>query len=160
MTIPCLLSRFHFVFHAGTWHGFWTSSSHGIAMAFAKKIMRFPSDSASFSMTNWRQKDMTKYKVSHLLLEIYWKYDENPVKNETRILKDSPWSFRVTYQRQFGRNWHQIPWHWPFHVIYVSRLCLFSMLKHDMDFTQGQVMELPWHLLRKWWNFHRIRFHF
>ena len=28
-----------FVFHAGTWHGFWTSSSHGISLALAKKMI-------------------------------------------------------------------------------------------------------------------------
>ena len=38
-----------FVFHAGTSHGFWTSSSHGISMAFAKKMMGFPSDLVSLS---------------------------------------------------------------------------------------------------------------
>ena len=38
-----------FSFHAQTWHGFWTSSSHGISMAFAKKMMGFPSDLVSFS---------------------------------------------------------------------------------------------------------------
>ena len=38
-----------FVFHPGTWHGFWTSSSHGISMAFAMKMMGFPSDLVSFS---------------------------------------------------------------------------------------------------------------
>ena len=32
-----------FVPHAGTRHGFWASSSHGISMAFAKKMMGFPS---------------------------------------------------------------------------------------------------------------------
>ena len=36
-----------FVFHAGTLHGFWTSSSHGNSMAFAKKMMGFPSDLVS-----------------------------------------------------------------------------------------------------------------
>jgi len=34
------------------------------------------------------------------------------------------------------------------------------MLKHEMDFGQVQVMEFPWHLLRKWWDFHRIWSHF
>ena len=38
-----------FVFHAGTWHGFWTSESHEISMAFGKKTMGFPSDLVSFS---------------------------------------------------------------------------------------------------------------
>ena len=38
-----------FFFHAKTWHGFWTRSSHGIFMAFAKKMMGFRSDLVSFS---------------------------------------------------------------------------------------------------------------
>ena len=38
-----------FVFHAQTCHGFWTSSSHGISMVFAKKMTGFPSDLVSFS---------------------------------------------------------------------------------------------------------------
>ena len=32
-----------------TWHGFWTSSSHGISTAFAKTMMGFPSNLVSFS---------------------------------------------------------------------------------------------------------------
>ena len=43
---------------------------------------------------------------------------------------------------------------------HLSRFYLFSMLEHDMDFGQVQVMEFPWHLLRKWWDFHRIWSHF
>ena len=38
-----------FVVHAGTGHGFWTSSSHGMCMAFAKKMTGFPLDLVSFS---------------------------------------------------------------------------------------------------------------
>ena len=45
----------------------------------------------------------------------------------------------------------------PYHL---SKFYLFSMQKHDTDFTEGQVMEFPWHLLRKWWDFHRIWSHF
>ena len=37
------------VFHAKTWHGFWTSSSQGISMTFAKKMMGLSSDLLSFS---------------------------------------------------------------------------------------------------------------
>ena len=37
------------IFHAGTWYGFWASSSHGISMEFAKEMMGFPSDWVSFS---------------------------------------------------------------------------------------------------------------
>ena len=51
-----------FVFHAQTWHGFWTSSSHGIFMAFAKKMMWFPSDLVSFS-TKLRSKRREKIRV-------------------------------------------------------------------------------------------------
>ena len=49
-----------FVFHAGTWHRFWTSSSHGISMAFAKKMMGFPVRIWFHSWRNCRQKDMRK----------------------------------------------------------------------------------------------------
>ena len=45
--IPCHLDLF--VFHAKIQHGFWRRSSHGIFMAFAKKMMEFPSDLVSFS---------------------------------------------------------------------------------------------------------------
>ena len=31
---------------------------------------------------------------------------------------------------------------------------------HDMDLTQVWVLEFPWHLLRQWWDFHRIWFDF
>ena len=41
--------RVLFVFLAGTGHGFWTSSSHGISNAFAKKMMEAPPDLGSFS---------------------------------------------------------------------------------------------------------------
>ena len=51
-------------------------------------------------------------------------------------------SFHVTNRRQFGPNPHQIPCH-------LSRFYLFSMLEHDMDFLQVQVMEFTWYLLRK-----------
>ena len=61
-----------FVFHAKTLYGFWTSSSHGISKAFAKKMAGFPSDLVSFSMRpNCRQYGMRKYKVSHFLQGVY-----------------------------------------------------------------------------------------
>ena len=41
-----------FVFHAKTWHGFYTSSSHGISMAFANKMTEFPSDLMSFPISD------------------------------------------------------------------------------------------------------------
>ena len=36
---------------------------------------------------------------------------------------------------------------------HLSTLYLFSMPHNDMDFGQVRVMEFPWHLLRKWWDF-------
>ena len=52
-----------FVFYAGTWHGFWTSSSHGISMAFARNMMEFPSDLVSFS-TKLPSKTHEKIRVT------------------------------------------------------------------------------------------------
>ena len=69
------------------------------------------------------------------------------------------WKFRVISHHnstwwQFGPNPHRIPWH-------LYRFYLWPMLEHDiMDFVQVQVMKFPWHLLRKWWDFHRISSHF
>ena len=53
--------------------------------------------------------------------------------------------------------------HTKFHdysMLFIQVLFVFHMPKHDMDFTELQVMEFPWHLLRKWWDFHRIWCHF
>jgi len=54
-----------FVFHVETWHEFWTSSSHGISMAFARKMMGFSSDLSHFR-PNCRPKVMRK-SMLHLL---------------------------------------------------------------------------------------------
>ena len=54
-----------FIFHAQTWQGFWTSSRHGISMAFAKKMMGFPSDLVSFS-TKLPSKGQGKITVTFL----------------------------------------------------------------------------------------------
>ena len=35
----------------------------------------------------------------------------------------------------------------------LSRFYCFPCWQYDMDFRQVQVMEFPWHLLRKWWDF-------
>ena len=43
---------------------------------------------------------------------------------------------------------------------HLSMYYLFSMLEHDMEFGQVQVIELSGHLLRKRWDFHRIQSHF
>ena len=52
-----------FVFHAQTLYGLWTSSSHRICMAFAKKMMGFPSDLVSLS-TKLLSKRYEKIRVT------------------------------------------------------------------------------------------------
>ena len=69
--------------------------------------------------------------------------------------------FHITNRRQFGwfRNWHQIPW--LFHVIHPGFIRFpCKNMTWIMDYGQIQVMEFPWHLPRKWWDFHRISSHF
>ena len=66
-----------FVSHAGTWRGFWTSSSHEIFMGFSKEMMGFPSESVSFSSRNCRQKDMRKsmlhfFRACIIFLRVHW----------------------------------------------------------------------------------------
>ena len=63
------------------------------------------------------------------------------------------WKFHVISRHKSTPNSMTIPCH-------LSRFYLFSMLEHDTDFGQVQVMEFPWHLLRKWWDFHWIWSHF
>ena len=52
----------------------------------------------------------------------------------------------VTVWSKSTPNSTTIPWH-------LSRFYLFFMLENDMTFGRGQVMEFPWHLLRKWRDF-------
>ena len=71
-------------------------------------------------------------------------FHTDPVKNVMRILischKSTVVWFKLTPKSM------AIPCH-------LSWFYLFSMLEHDMDFGQVQVMEFPWHLPRKWWGF-------
>ena len=46
---PMSIVQVLFVFHAKTWHGFWTKSSHAISMAFSKNMAEFSTDLVSFS---------------------------------------------------------------------------------------------------------------
>ena len=48
----------------------------------------------------------------------------------------------VTVWSKLAPNSMTIPCH-------LSSFYLFSMLEHGMDFGQVQVMEFPWHFLRK-----------
>ena len=82
-----------------------------------------------------------------------------PEKNVTRILMEIPCHFsrhNSTWWR-FGPNPYQIPW--LFHVI-CPGFIYFPWKNMIWIFGQVQVMEFPWHLLRKWWDFHRIWSHF
>ena len=81
-----------------------------------------------------------------------------PVQNVTWIPVEIPCHFMsqidlVAVWSKLTASSMTIPCH-------LSRFYLFSMLKHDIDFGGVQVMEFPWPLLRKWWDFHRIWFHF
>ena len=64
MTISCHLCRYNLFFLAKILHGFLTRSSHGISMAFTKKMMGFPVRICPHFRPNCGQKDMTK-SVSH-----------------------------------------------------------------------------------------------
>ena len=88
MSFPQVL----FVFHAAKWHGFWTSSSHGISMVFAKKLMGFPSDLVSFP-TKLPSKREEKIRVTfftgYIYMEKDWgerRYKEGKVINRYQIL--------------------------------------------------------------------------
>ena len=70
--------------------------------------------------------------------------------------RESSWKFHVIFCHKLTGVWSKstpnsmtIPCH-------LSRFYLSTMLKHDIDLGQVQVMEFPWQLLRKWWDFHRI----
>ena len=72
--------------------------------------------------------------------------------------REFSWKFHVISYHKSMIVWSKLtPNSIPCHL---SRFDLFSMLEHDMDFGQVQVMEFPWNLLRKSWDFHRIRSHF
>ena len=73
--IPCHFSRFYLfsMLEDDMDFTFDTSSSHGISMGFAKKMMGFPVRIWSHfqNKPNYHGKDMRKYKVSHFLQGMY-----------------------------------------------------------------------------------------
>ena len=104
-------------------------------------------NSIMFSPTNYLNKTRC---TPHTLY-----YVVTPVKNVTWILKEIPNHFISKSTGVWFKsipNFMKIPCH-------LSRFYLFSMLEHYTGFGQVQVMEFPRHLLRKWWNFHRIWSH-
>ena len=92
-----------------------------------------------------------------LFIIIKQRIDSFPVKNATWILMEIPCHFTSSQFELRGQM------HTKFHdasMSFIQILFVFRKQKHDMDFGQGQVMEFPWHLPRKWRDFHRIWAHF
>ena len=95
----------------------------------------------------------------YFLLNKYWQSLAKyvfPVKNVIRPFMEISCHFMSQIDSGLVKskpNSMTIPCH-------LSRFYLFSMLKHDMDFGQVHVMEFPWHLLRKFWDFHWTWCHF
>ena len=98
--IPWLFHLFRFyVFRAGTWHGVWTSSSHGISMAFAKRMMGFPVRIWSHFRTkpNCLQKDIRKC-LSHFLQGIQRSKELFSIQNpifESTVQKGIPVTYKI-----------------------------------------------------------------
>jgi len=82
----------------------------------------------------------------YCILYLYVHLNGYPVKNVTRILMEILRHFIPqidgSLSSKLTQNFMTNPCH-------LSRYYLCSMLEHDMDFGQIQVMEFPWHLLRK-----------
>ena len=77
-----------------------------------------------------------------------------------KIWHGFPWKFHVILYHKSTAVWPKLTPNSMTIPRHLSRFYLFSMKKHDMDFGQVRVMEFPWHLLRKWWDFHWIWSHF
>ena len=102
----------------------------------------------AFSRTNLEIRNDETYTFFHIPLFF-------PVKNVTWILEEI--SRHNSTWWQFGRNPHQIPS--PYHVIYPGFIC-FPCSNMARILKEVNFMEFSWHLLRKWWDFHRIWSHF
>ena len=77
---------------------------------------------------------------------LYLEFVICPVKNVLWVLMEIPCHFPSSQidgrlSSKLTPNSMTIP-------CYLSRFHLFSMLEHDKDFGQVQVMEFPWHLLK------------
>ena len=97
-----------FVFHAGTWHGFWTRASHGISRAFAKKVMGFSSHLVSCS-TKLSSKSHEKIPVTILTGGTKTFSRRGTIISYTSCTKCDR-DFLLTSWLQFGREWDQIWW--------------------------------------------------
>ena len=111
----------------------------------------------------WLPKVITPCSTEHEDIKAWWAKTNNfpiisnycnyPSKNMTENLIKIPRYFIIRMDGSLSSistpNSMKIPCH-------LSRLYLFSMLKHYTGFGQVQVMEFPWHLLRKRWDFRGI----
>ena len=66
------------------------------------------------------------------------------------------WKFHVISCHKSAELWSKSTQNSMSIPCHLSRFYLFFMLEHDMDFGQVQVMEFPWHLIRKWWDSRQI----
>ena len=71
------------VFHVQTWHGFWTTSSHGIFMTIAKEMMGVPSDLMSFStkLTSKRHEKIRATFFTGIIVILYYNWSNFNMMN-------------------------------------------------------------------------------
>ena len=152
-----------FIFHAQTWNGFSTRSSHGISMAIAKKMMGFPSDSVSFS-TKLPSKRHEKGRVTLFtgyLLNTYSQLSAVNIKYiMTPVLKCDALYFLMSFCHYFGlvREWDQIHTGNPIifwaNAMEIPWLDLVQNLHHvpawKINKTWVNDMESSWNLLWIW----------
>ena len=93
----------------------------------------------------------------YIILKNKWK---SPCKKCAMDSHGNSMSFLVTNRLGLVAVWSKFTLNYMTIPCHLSRFCLLSMYKHDMDFGQVQVMEFSWYLLRKWWDFRRIWCHF
>ena len=102
----------------------------------------------------WRKKSPLTFKMEGL------KFNRATIKKIAittlwKIWHGFSWTFHVNTCHKSTAFWSKFT---PCHLS-IGFIC-FSVLEHDMDFGQVQVMEFPWHFLKKLWDFHRIWSHF
>ena len=125
---------------------------HGFVMSFWRQFrrkshqIRWKSNPAIFLAhameIPWLELVQSPYNVSALKTGKTWLND-----------MESSWNL-VWIWTKSTPNSMTVPCH-------LSRFYLLSILEHYTGFGQVQVMEFPWHLLRKWWDFPiRIWSHF
>ena len=136
------------VFHAQTWHGFWTSSSHRTSAILVKKMMGFSLDLVSFS-TKPQSKRHEKIPVTffkgHCMYILHCPTNYkliSPLKNVTGFVMKIPWHFTS----QIGGNLAKI--NTKFHDYSMSFIQLLFVY-------HGETWHGFWTEFESW-NFHGI----